>query len=479
MTVPYGQIKSEIPMRRAHRLLSTGLSILALCAAAAGTSTAEGAGAPAAAVLAGLPQTDWPAEGWWKAWNDAQLDTLMSEALANAPSVAEADARLRKALASTGGARARLLPTLDGNGVVKDIKQSYNEGFPPAFVPKGYNGFGHLSLDFDWEIDFWGKNRAAVAAATSDARAAAADAAEARLILETSIAATYADLARLYADRDVAERALVVRQETQALVAKRVDNGLDTQAELSQAKAGPPSARADLAAIDEDLAVTRNALAALVGADPDRGSSIRRPTATAPTAPGLPANIAANLIGRRPDITAARWRAEAASRRTAEAKAAFYPNINLAAYIGEEALHLDNMFASGSDIGGFGPAVNLPIFDGGQRKANLRGARADRDAAVAAYKGAIDQALREVADAVAGERALGERLQQSRAALAADEDAHRIARLRYDGGLATYQSVLLAEDAVLAQRRVVADLESRALSLDIALIRALGGGFAA
>jgi outer membrane protein TolC len=161
----------------------------------------------------------------------------------------------------------------------------------------------------------------------------------------------------------------------------------------------------------------------------------------------------------------------------AVAKAAFYPNVNLAAYLGEEVLHLDNLFANGSDIGGVGPAVNLPIFDGGRLKAGLRGARADDDAAVAAYKQAITQALRQVADAVAGERALGERLAQSRAALAADEDAHRIARLRYDGGLANFQSVLLAENAVLVQRRVVADLESRALSLDIALIRALGGGF--
>ena len=109
----------------------------------------------------------------------------------------------------------------------------------------------------------------------------------------------------------------------------------------------------------------------------------------------------------------------------------------------------------------------------------MRGARADNDAAIAAYDGAVVQALHEVADVVAGERALGARLSESRAALAADEDAHRIARLRYDGGLATYQSVLLAENAVLEQRRVVTDLESRALTLDIALIRALGGGYTA
>ena len=194
---------------------------------------------------------------------------------------------------------------------------------------------------------------------------------------------------------------------------------------------------------------------------------------------GLPPSLAANLIGRRPDIVAARWRAQAAEHRVKQARAAFYPNVNLVAYVGQEALHLDNLFVTGSSIGQVGPALSLPIFDGGRLRSQLHGARADNDAAIAAYDGAVVQALREVADAVAGERALGARLTESRAALSADEDAHRIARLRYDGGLATYQSVLLAENAVLEQRRVVTDLESRALTLDIALIRALGGGFSA
>jgi NodT family efflux transporter outer membrane factor (OMF) lipoprotein len=257
-----------------------------------------------------------------------------------------------------------------------------------------------------------------------------------------------------------------------------VAGGLDTQAELKQAQAGPPAARAEVAAIDEEIAQTRDALAALAGAGPDRGLAREAPKAARPTAFGLPGDLRVGLIGRRPDVIAARWRAEAAARRVAEAKAAFYPNVNIAAYFGQQALHLDALATHGAAFGAVGPALSLPIFEGGRLRGELRGARADRDGAVAAYDEALTEALREVADVAASEKALDVRLAESRKALGYYEGAYKVARLRYQGGLSTYQSVLLAEDAVLAQRRIVADLDSRAFTLDVALVRALGGGFA-
>jgi outer membrane protein TolC len=121
--------------------------------------------------------------------------------------------------------------------------------------------------------------------------------------------------------------------------------------------------------------------------------------------------------------------------------------------------------------------VTLPIFEGGRLRANLRGARADYASAAASYDQTLTEALKEVADAAASERALAARLSESSTALAADEAAYSIARLRYEGGLANYQSVLLAEDAVLASRRTVVDLKARAFTLDVQLVRALGGGY--
>jgi len=456
-------------------LAATALSACATLPPAAPGRVAKAPQAYAAAQALAAPARDWPADAWWTAYGDPQLNALMAEALAGAPDLAAAQARVRKAEAATE--RSRLLPALTANAGVQEMKQSYNLGIPRQFVPQGYNDYGRVTLDFHWELDFWGKNRAAVAAAVSDARAAQADAAEARLMLSTNLAAAYADLARLYAERDVAERAVAVQGETSKLVADRVANGLDTLGEQREAEANPLQARADLAAIDEQIALTRNRLAALAGAGPDRGLALTRPPRAALKPLGVPAQLAANLIGRRPDVTAARWRAEAAASRIHQARAAFYPDVNLAAFVGVQSLFLSKLAASGSDIGSVGPAVSLPIFDGGRLKAGLRGAEADRDAAVASYDAAVTEAFRQVADVVAASRALASQIADSRAALAASEDAYRIARLRYQGGLSTYPAVLLAEQQVLQRRRTVADLDARAFALDVQLVRALGGGF--
>ncbi|HVY03359.1 MAG TPA: TolC family protein, partial [Caulobacterales bacterium] len=153
--------------------------------------------------------------------------------------------------------------------------------------------------------------------------------------------------------------------------------------------------------------------------------------------------------------------------------------VNLAAFIGAQALRLENLTAAGSDIGSVGVAASLPIFHAGALRANVRRTDAERDAAIAAYNGALTEALRDVADVAASERALTTRITETQAALAADEDAYAVARQRFEGGLSNYQTVLIAEDAVLAQRLALADLNSRKFTLDIALVRALGGGFTA
>jgi len=455
-----------------------GAGALAACATLPSPGPKPVAKAPqsyaVAQSLAG-PERAWPGDGWWTAYGDAQLDGLIREALADAPSLAIAEARIRKAQSVEN--RGRLTPTISANGYVVEQKQSYNAGFPRAFVPHGYMDYGRATLDFSWELDFWGKNRAAVAAAITETRAAAADAAEARLALSTNVAAAYADLARLYAERDVAARAVEVQAQTSQLVSDRVRNGLDTLAEQRQAEANPLQAQADLKAIDEQIALTRNRIAALIGAGPDRGLAITPPKVGALAAIGAPKELAANLVGRRPDVTAARLRAEAAAKRIKEARAAFYPDVNLAAFIGVQSLTLTKLTAPGSDIGSVGPAFSLPIFNGGHLRANLRGAEADRDIAVASYDAAVTEAFRQVADVLASSRALQGELADSRAALAASEDAYRIARLRYQGGLSTYPAVLLTEQGVLTRRRIVADLEARALILDVQLVRALGGGF--
>lgn len=461
------------------------VSALVLTAACAATPQLGDAASPVdpASLISdtsfAAPAAAWPGDRWWRAYQDPQLTALIEAGLAASPTLAEAKARYAKAAAQVGAARAPFLPNLSGTAQASEIKQSQNQGIPPQFVPDGFHDTGRATLDFSYEFDFFGKNRKRLAAAVSDRAAAAADRAQARLVLSTSIAAAYADLSRLYAERDVARDTERARSQTADLVGQRVERGLDTEAELKQARAAVPAAKADAAAIDEQIALMRNRLAALIGAGPDRGLAIARPSDAALKPFGLPDHLAAELLGRRPDIAAARLRARAAAERVGAAKAAFYPNIDLTAYYGVQSLGLDTLFKAGSGIGQIGPAITLPIFQAGTLRANYRGARAEFDAAVASYDAALVNALNEVADASTSLKALDTRLSLTRDALSQSEGAYAVARQRYEAGLSSYLSVLSAEDAVLSLRRAVADLEARALSLDISLVKALGGGFQA
>ena len=191
----------------------------------------------------------------------------------------------------------------------------------------------------------------------------------------------------------------------------------------------------------------------------------------------MPQQLALDLIGRRPDIVSARLRAEAATHSIKSARAAFYPNINLTALIGLQSLGLSNLLDSGSTMGSVGPAVSLPIFNRGRLIGELRGAEAQSDLAVANYDATLVEALHQVADAAGSIRALEARRRDAETALSAAEGAYTIARQRYEGGLSTYIDVLTAEDTVLDRRRAAADLDTRAFTLDVALMRALGGGF--
>jgi len=232
-----------------------------------------------------------------------------------------------------------------------------------------------------------------------------------------------------------------------------------------------------LARLNESILLTRNRIAVLLGAGPDRGLSIQRPTARPAEDFGLPANLPADLIGRRPDVIAARLRAESAASRIKEARTAFYPNVNLAGLIGFQSIGIGELVKSGSVFGTAGPAISLPIFDGGRLTGAYRAAEADYRGAVAEYDGALVQALGEVADSAASERALAERIDRAKEAERAASAAWKVADDRYRGGLATSLDVLVAEDALIDARRNLATLRNRRFVLNIALIRALGGGF--
>jgi len=423
------------------------------------------------------PVGTWPAESWWESYGDAQLDALIREALAGSPDIAVAEARLRRAYAASLVADAARRPQASASAAAIQQKHSYNYLTPRELTPQGWDDYASASLTFSWQLDFWGRNRAAIAAATSEAKAAEAEAAQARLMLATAIASAYAELARQHAAYDTAVAAFEVRTKTVALFRQRHENGLETLGSVRQVEARRSRAEADLLAVEEQLAMQRNSIAALVGAGPDRGLSITRPTVDVARSFALPEHIEAELLGRRPDVVAARMRAEAAARRIAQARAEFYPNVNLTSVIGLQSKGLDMLTHNGSSTGSSGPAISLPIFSGGALRGNLRGAEADYAAAVAEYNSTVIQALQELADAAVGQKALGPQLERTADAVDAAREAWRIQSNRYEGGLASYLDVLSAQDDLLANLRAQSDLQSRSFALDVALVRALGGGY--
>ena len=423
------------------------------------------------------PQVAWPEDGWWRTYGDKQLDGLIEEALRDSPDMAAAVARLGRAEAAGQVAGAPLLPQVSANASATQQRQSYNYLMPKSATPQGWNDYGRATLDLSWELDFWGKNRAALAAATSEVEARRAEVAQARLLLAANVASAYAELARLYAARDTAARSVEVRAKTATLFAERFTNGLETRGSVRDAEARRATAEGDLLSMEEQIGLQRNCLAALLGAGPDRGLSIARPAVQLDARPGLPGNLPVELIGRRPDIVAARLQAEAQLRRIDQKKAEFYPNINLTAFIGLQSLGLDMLNKSGSTVGSIGPAISLPIFTGGRLRGELRGSVATYEEAVANYNRTVSLALQEVADAGLSQRTLGGRLAKAEEATSAAAEAHRVARNRYEGGLSSYLEVLSAEDVLLNSLRSLSDLQSRAFTLDVALIRALGGGY--
>jgi NodT family efflux transporter outer membrane factor (OMF) lipoprotein len=422
----------------------------------------------------GGERADWPTEQWWSAFGDAQLDGLVAQALAGSPTIEQADARLRIASAQVDLARAALLPKAGFMATARYSRMTQSVGLPTDGEWR-LLGAGLLSASYD--LDLWGRNRSALRAAVAEGQANAADEAAARLAITVAVASAYADLAQLYLRRDVAADALRVRQATLDLVSRRVDAGLDPRTALEQALAGADTAAGALAAIDEAIGLNRNALAALLGAGPDRGLDIQRPGLVSRRPPGLPADVAIGLVGRRPDVVAARWRVEAAGQRIGVARAGFYPNVSLAGLIGVASFGLSNLLKDASVVGSAGPAVSLPLFDGGRLQANYRGARGNYDLAVARYDEALLEALHDAADAATSLRGLDARRRSADAAAARQETAYRLSKMRYEGGLSDYQSVLIAENALLEARDQAASLRLRGFVLDIALADALGGGF--
>ena len=422
-----------------------------------------------------LSAAAWPATDWWRALGDPQLDALIDEALRGNPGLEAADARTRLALAQADTADAARQPKVGAAVSASGIRIPESVIEPP--IGGHYSTLYRATMSFDYGIDLWGGKRAAWEAAVDRVHASEVDAQAARILLSGNVARAYADLGNAFAMADVSQRELDRAMGVRKLTDQRVRAGVDSLLQFKQADARVPAARQQVAAAQLDIAGSRSALAVLLGAGPDRGLAIERPKMLNPIALELPSRLPAELLGRRPDIVAARWRVEAASRDIDVAKAAFYPNFDLSAAIGLASLGLSNFLSAQSRYFQVAPALSLPIFDGGRLRSNLSARDAQLDLAVAEYNERLVAALRNVADAITAVRSFDEQIAASDEAVATTRAAYDLAMQRYKGGVGNYIEALSVQQALLGAEQQVTRLRAQRTDASIALVQALGGGY--
>ena len=417
----------------------------------------------------------WPAPQWWTRYQDAQLNALIDQALQSNPSLDAATARVRQAQAAARGARAVQWPQVNANYHLSRQRYSENYIYPPP-LGGSYQTDTGLTLQLDFNLDLWGRQRALAGAASQRALAAEASRQQARVMLVSAVSQAYFQLQNALAQTSAISTIVDKLQETLDITRDRYRSGLGTQVDVAQADSAVSSARVQLSQARNNAQMLHHQLAALLGLSPDQLPAV---TAQAGIAlpPDTPEHLPMALLGRRADITAARLQAEAAGAMVSAAKADFLPNVDLTAAAGYLSLGLDKLIRSSSENYSVGPVITLPIFNAGGLNAQLEGRRAERDEAIARYNDTVLGALREVADARDSIQSLHEQIHHQDASLEAINTAYDIAQRRYKSGLDDFIQVLLAQSEALKQTVLATDLRARAYVLDVQLATALGGGY--
>ncbi|MDF3983006.1 efflux transporter outer membrane subunit [Luteibacter sp. PPL201] len=441
--------------------------------------------------LAGLPtgQAGWPDAAWWRRYGDDQLDRIIDLAMRGSPNMEQAEARYRAAQRAVDSARAELNPQVrglvSGNHGYNDVTlrgqapgaAGNAQGFQLS-PGSSWSNSGAAGALATWDLDLWGKQKDAVAAAVGQARAAEAERAASATSLQYNVANTYFDWQAQQARLAVARHAVRSAEDYHELVQLRVRGGLDDPTQLDQADGQLAQQRAAVAQLEGAASLDRVQLAALAGVSPAAlGDLVPRPLPAVETS--LPPDARLGLIARRPDIAAARWQIEASAKNIDQARKAYYPDVSLTALGAYLRTYPDLGSGTRTELalGGIGPSIQLPIFSGGRLRAQYEGAQAQLDSAVAQYDGAVVQAAGEVAQGVETLRMLQAQAEQQDRQLDAARSQQRRAGDRRSKGLIDDRDWLRADMQVDQQRDARLQVDARTLSANLSLIHALGGGY--
>ncbi len=402
----------------------------------------------------------------------------MGRAMQQSPDLAVARSRVQNADQSARLAAAQLGLSINGSAQVSRTRMSEHGLIPSRFLGFTWYNQADLGVQLQYDFDWWGKKRATVEAALDQTHAAEAQRSAAALAIQYAIADTYfgwqADQARI----QVADQLLAVQQQLAHIADLRVQQGIDLPDEAEKARAQLAGIREMRAALDGSAKIRRVALASLLGVSPAELPQLEaRPLPVVQR--GVPPGIGLDLIARRPDIAASRWQVEAALKQTDAARAEFFPDISISAMAGLSSIDMGKLLTAGSRTFALTPALHLPIFNSGALQANYGVSRAQLDTAVAQYNSTVLSAAREVATQALSAEQVAARQQEQRAQLGADRQLLANAQARARQGVRDARESLGAKAEWLQQRDAATQLQALAVSTDLALIKALGGGYRA
>ncbi len=408
---------------------------------------------------------------WWTVFQDVELQSLIRTALEQNYDLRVAATRILQARAQVTIARSFQYPTADASAAAPYDRLTGGEKPPTyeTFSPQG--GFSVA-----WELDLWGRFRRATEAARADLLATEEFRRTVVLTLVGDVARAYLELRELDLELEISRRTLDSRAEYLKLTKAREEGGVATLLDVRQAEQLYYSAAAVIPDVERRIAQKENQIRILLGQYPDavpRG----RPLTDQAMAPSLPPGLTSDLLRRRPDILQAEQQVVAANARIGEALALLYPRVTLSGFAG-----VGGAVINGSTFGPFGvfnalPTLTLPLFNAGRLQANVDFNDAATQEALLRYQQTIDQAFREVADALVDVQKRRESREQTAATVTAQRDALQLSTMRYEGGVASFLEVLVTErdlfDAELALARAWGE-EAVAV---VQLYRALGGGW--
>lgn len=425
-----------------------------------------------------LSPTAWPARDWWVAFGDPQLTRLINEALASNPTLADAEARARRAQAAADSLDAARDPQSALNASAVGARLSSKDSVYPQYALGSFAWAKSVTADFSWNIDLWGGQRAAWEAALGRSRAAQIDAHAARIQLSVNVARAYVRLGYAFAQQDVAESEKERASKSLTLTRRLIAGGLGTNQQAYLADSQVASAEQQKVQADRAIDAARSSLSVLLGKGPDRGLQITRPHLLDPGMIALPDQLSVGLLGRRADLVAARWQVEAASKDIKATKTEFLPNISLSAMAGLVAVgDSTNVFQLPARTFSIGPALSLPIFDGGRLRAKLAATDSVYDQAVAHYNTLLVGAINDVSDQVSALTSVKNQLVLEKRAQDDARKSWEQAITAYRGGVSGPLAPLISRQQLLLADQRTAALQSQQADISIGLIEALGGGY--